>query len=105
MKLTHKDNTNAYSFTVTADNRLSFDDLYFVDNDLSTNLSSVSGSDLIEDITEKIFKQLSAKPIIEHKCHNCGATVELEENKHIFICRYCGSVYSIGTSMINDVGD
>lgn len=43
-------------------------------------------------------------PTVEHKCHNCGATLELQENDHIFKCHYCGTAYAVGTSMINDEG-
>lgn len=56
-----------------------------------------------EEIYEEIIKRLSKRPIIAHKCHNCGGNIEMDEDKHIFICPYCGSTYAIGIHMINDV--
>ena len=56
-------------------------------------------------LLEKIRKEFYSAPIIEHKCQNCGGTVEWKSDKHIFICPYCKSVYALGTEMINDKGD
>lgn len=60
--------------------------------------------DLNEQIYNRIMDELSKVPIVHHKCHNCGATVKMDENKHIFICPYCDSTYAVGTSMVNDKG-
>ena len=35
-----------------------------------------------------------------HNCANCGATLEIEENKPVFHCKYCGSTYIIGPTQI-----
>jgi predicted RNA-binding Zn-ribbon protein involved in translation (DUF1610 family) len=35
-----------------------------------------------------------------HNCTNCGAQLEVEENKPIFHCKYCGSTYVIGTAQV-----
>ena len=53
---------------------------------------------------EKLLRELSTSPTFEHKCNNCGGTVEMDAEKHIFKCPYCGSVYAIGTAMVNDEG-
>lgn len=55
-----------------------------------------------ESIIRELMDRLSAKPIVQHKCHNCGAQVEFNADKHIFVCPYCSSVYLIGTNMVND---
>lgn len=55
-----------------------------------------------EELMKKILKKLSNVPLIQHKCHSCGAMLEVEENKHIFLCKYCGSTYAFDTKMIND---
>ena len=57
-----------------------------------------------DKIYENIMKKFSFKPTVEHKCHNCGATLVLESDKHIFKCQYCDAVYAIGTQLINDRG-
>jgi DNA-directed RNA polymerase subunit RPC12/RpoP len=35
-----------------------------------------------------------------HNCATCGATVDIEENKPVFHCKYCGSTYVIGPAQI-----
>lgn len=66
--------------------------------DLGDNLSERT----MESIFDYISKKLNKVPTVEHKCHNCGATLEIDTNKHIFNCPYCESVYAIGTQNIYD---
>lgn len=63
---------------------------------------SINSSNFSEEIIAKVIERFSKAPIVQHKCHNCGATVEMDVDKHIFICRYCGSAYAIGTAHVND---
>lgn len=58
----------------------------------------------LPEIVENLMKNLSKNPLYEHKCQNCGGTVELDYDKAIFICPYCGSHYALAQSRINDVG-
>lgn len=51
-------------------------------------------------IFDNIIKKLNIKPTFEHKCHNCGGTLIMNTEQHIFNCPYCDSVYAIGTSQI-----
>lgn len=56
---------------------------------------------------DKIFEAMVSRfnkmvPTVEHKCHNCGGTLEINANQGIFKCPYCRSVYAIGTLRIND---
>lgn len=76
-------------------------------------VNSTSGAKYVDDIglahytkklLDKIRKEFYSAPLIEHKCQNCGGTVEWKSDKHIFICPYCKSVYALGTEMINDRG-
>ncbi len=53
-----------------------------------------------ENFEKQLLKKLFVHPTFEHKCNNCGGTIELDIDKHIFRCPYCGSVYAIGTSQI-----
>lgn len=64
--------------------------------------------DLASDIRERLYSEfmdrLSEIPIISHKCNSCGGTVEMDADRHIFVCPYCGTCYAVGTKMINDKG-
>lgn len=71
--------------------------------------ADVVSSQEFDDLTyEKIFEKMSEMfrktPVTQHRCHNCGGTVEMNIDKHIFICPYCGSAYAIGTTHVNDNG-
>lgn len=67
---------------------------------VSDNLSSTVtfNEETYEDIFHKLMEKFNKHPIVEHKCHNCGGIIELDENKHVFRCPYCNSVYAIGTN-------
>jgi len=67
-------------------------------SDISTSISSSLD---YEKIFEERAKRFSKAPITEHKCHNCGGTVEMDAAKHIFKCPYCKSVYAVGTLQVN----
>lgn len=56
-----------------------------------------------EKLENKIMGKLSVYPTFEHKCHNCGGTLKMDIENHIFNCPYCDSVYALGTSHIFDV--
>ena len=74
-----------------------------------TNTVDFSNSNVIglnlDSFEKELLEKLSVHPTFEHKCHNCGGTLELKANEHIFKCPYCWSVYAIGTKMINDKGN
>lgn len=60
--------------------------------------------DIDQNILDKIFQEMASRfnkvPIVKHKCHGCGATVEMDADRHLFTCAYCGSAYAIGTAQI-----
>lgn len=45
---------------------------------------------------EQIKARLNRTITMIHNCGNCGATLEVPENKPIFRCKFCGTVYVIG---------
>ena len=49
---------------------------------------------------KKIWNRLNMQISLVHNCANCGATLEIEENKPVFHCKYCGSTYIIGPAQI-----
>lgn len=61
--------------------------------------------DFTEDMYERIFKAMQDRmnfvPMIHHNCFNCGGTLELRTDKHVFVCPYCNSAFAIGTKQIN----
>lgn len=58
----------------------------------------------INEYLDKRIDDLSKNPLYQHKCQNCGGTVELDYDKAIFICPYCDSHYALAPNRINDVG-
>lgn len=94
--------------------KLSDDILYFIQGEENESISqikletnnttdSLSSLNLEEEIYNKILKKFSLKPQLVHKCNSCGANLELDPDKHIFNCKYCGSVYLIGTEQLRSV--
>ena len=58
-----------------------------------------------QELYEEFVCSLSKVPVLEHKCNSCGGTIEMDADKHIFVCPYCGTTYAVGTMMINDKGN
>ncbi len=56
-----------------------------------------------EKFENQIMGKLSAHPTFEHKCNNCGGTLVMDIDNHIFNCPYCDSVYALGTNNVFDV--
>ena len=63
--------------------------------------------DLCDEIKQELYDEfihsLSKVPVLEHKCNSCGGIIEMDADKHIFVCPYCGTTYAIGTTMINEM--
>lgn len=88
------------AYTTTLDKDKVLTSIYTLDHDTDIDF----GEEIKERVLKEIMSKFSMTPTINHKCHSCGATLVIDENKHIFKCEYCGSVYAIGTHMINDRG-
>ena len=54
----------------------------------------------LENKITEIMKRLNRTVSLVHNCANCGAQLNIEENKPVFHCKYCGSTYLIGTAQI-----
>ena len=48
------------------------------------------------DEISKIWERLNQTVSMVHNCQSCGATLEVEENKPIIHCKYCGKAYLVG---------
>ena len=57
--------------------------------------------DAVQDEISKIWERLNKTVSLVHNCANCGAQLEIEENKPVFHCKYCGSTYVIGSTQIH----
>lgn len=75
-----------------------------IKSEYTVNGSAVSVQHSLPEIVENLMKKLSKNPLYQHKCQNCGGTVELDYDKAIFICPYCGSHYALAPNRINDRG-
>ena len=71
------------------------------DQNYEINLSPSVEADLFQKFLNKM-NEVSFTPTIEHKCHNCGGTLEIKITEHIFRCPFCNSVYAIATQLKND---
>lgn len=58
--------------------------------------ANITGYDY-EKLFQEMMRRMTQVPLMKHSCNSCGGTLEINADKHIFICPYCGSVYAIGT--------
>ena len=68
-------------------------------------LTGTLALDSAESVYQRIIRELAKRPILKHQCNSCGGTVEMDAEKHIFRCPYCGSTYAIGIFNLNDRGE
>lgn len=70
-----------------------------------SRINQSMGVQVDECVADEIFKMMISRlervPIVKHECHSCGATLEIDADKHIFVCSYCGACYAIGVNRIN----
>ena len=97
--------TESNSMTITSPSSPA----YLKNNDWETSTIStgeVTLSDSINDLEseikmlkENMTRQLNITML--HGCRNCGARVDVDINKPVFHCKYCGTSYIIGTVQMN----
>lgn len=82
----------------------------FTTTEVSKSLPSYTGFDEIttvgsnhnlEEEIKRIWSRLNRTVSLVHNCKNCGAKLEIDENKPIFHCKYCGSTYLLGAVQPN----
>ena len=93
--------TTSNSMTITSPSSPA----YLKDNNWETSTISsgkVTLGDSINDLEseikmlkENMTRQLNITML--HGCRNCGAKMDVDINKPIFHCKYCGTSYAIGT--------
>lgn len=72
--------------------------------------ASVPPSDPSVDTIKEMMKELNELKrrvnrtvALVHNCKCCGASLEVNEDKPIFHCRYCGATYLLGSVQPNSV--
>lgn len=53
------------------------------------------------DKLKELESRMNRTVTFVHNCQSCGATLEVEENKQVIHCKYCGGTYLVGTLQIN----
>lgn len=69
------------------------------------NIATLSSPDISKLMAE--LKELKARVnrtvALVHNCQRCGASLEVDEHKSIFCCKYCGATYLLGSIQPNSV--
>lgn len=100
-----------YKYKVDAKDIKLTDPVVYTSDNISISESIISAnaavafadpvSEEINRLINEAFERFSKAPMYEHTCSSCGGTVEMDVDKAIFICPYCGSHYAVNTSRIN----
>lgn len=68
-------------------------------------VDAISAPDISSLMAE--LKELKARVnrtiALVHNCQKCGASLEVDEHKSIFCCKYCGATYLLGSVQPNSV--
>ena len=92
---------NSSGLTITPQSYI--DRIAIRDKNYEINLSPSVEESLFQKFLNKM-QEVNFTPTVEHKCHNCGGSLEIKATEHIFKCPFCNSVYAIGTELVNDRG-
>lgn len=65
-------------------------------------LSSPEISNLMAELKE-LKARVNRTVALVHNCQRCGASLEIDEHKSIFCCKYCGATYLLGSIQPNSV--
>ena len=79
----------------------------------SPEVTFTSTAPIVDDASTDIYnlvkelKELKARVnrtvALVHNCQKCGASLEVDEHKSIFCCKYCGATYLLGSVQPNSV--
>lgn len=70
--------------------------------DNRATLSAPEISNLIAELKE-LKARVNRTVALVHNCQRCGASLEIDEHKSIFCCKYCGATYLLGSIQPNSV--
>lgn len=103
------DDKKEFSFTIDG---AAIDKSIFENHEPSVTFTSdnpyiTNSFDTIEDTLMKRLQELESRMnrtvALVHNCQRCGASLEIDEHKSIFCCKYCGATYLLGSVQPNSV--
>ena len=68
----------------------------------TTPIVSDDISNLMAELKE-LKSRVNRTVALVHNCQKCGASLEVDEHKSIFCCKYCGATYLLGSVQPNSV--
>ena len=88
-----KGNAEANRYKESTKDRLSTLESQLYNKDVMINYMQ----DLINTLTDKVNRTVG----YVHNCRDCGAKLEIDIDKGIFHCKYCGATYIVGAVQPN----
>lgn len=83
-------------------NKLDYDEKpkFYISTD-STDIKYMQNNilDELNTLRENMNRKLNISML--HGCRNCGAKMDIDINKPVFHCKYCGTTYVIGNVQQN----
>ncbi len=67
------------------------------------NIHVENGIDEMMRELKELKARVNRTVALVHNCQRCGATLEVDEHKSIFCCKYCGATYLLGSVQPNSV--
>lgn len=76
---------------------------FTINRSLSHDITVTDSFENIHEELDKLKENMNRKLNITmlHGCRNCGAKIDVDINKPVFHCKYCGTSYVIGTVQQN----
>lgn len=69
---------------------------------ISNDIPASDISSLMAELKE-LKARVNRTVALVHNCQRCGASLEVDEHKSIFCCKYCGATYLLGSVQPNSV--
>ena len=88
------------SFTCTFENDAGNE---FLLKSLANNTHVDNGINEMMRELKELKARVNRTVALVHNCQRCGATLEVDEHKSIFCCKYCGATYLLGSVQPNSV--
>lgn len=92
------------SFTCTLEGTLensAVNELLFIPSNSNTHVEDGIG-EMMRELKE-LKARVNRTVALVHNCQRCGASLEVDEHKSIFCCKYCGATYLLGAVQPNSI--
>lgn len=86
----------------TKDNRIAISEnnSFILNNGSLIQTSKVVTEDSLKYLLEEMIQK---NVVMKYHCQSCGAPLDVEQNKPMIHCKYCGSAYVVGPARINSI--